>query len=90
VAGLPNRNERHKGWDHEEWEPSDALTSALGNTQLLPGTDRTGQLAGLEPHLREALMTLEDLERQRGLSGREKTRVGALRMLLASIERTEE
>ena len=86
---MPNRNERRQGWDHMEWEPSDALASALGNTPLLPGTDRDGQLAGLEPHLREALMALEDIERQRGLSGREKTRMGALRMLLASVERTE-
>ena len=90
VAGLPNRNEQRQGWDHEEWEPSNALTSALGSTQLLSGTDRDGQLAGLEPHLREALMALEDIERQRGLSGREKTRVGVLRMLLGSIERIEE
>jgi hypothetical protein len=86
---LPNRNERCQEWDHQEWEPSDALTSALGNMPLLIGTDRDGQLAGLKPHLREALITLEDIERQRGLSGREKVRVGALRMLLASIERIE-
>ena len=86
---MPNRNERRQGWDHQEWEPSDALTSALGNTQLLPGTDRDRQLTGLQPHLREALTTLEDIERQRGLSGREKTRVGALRMMLASVERIE-
>jgi hypothetical protein len=90
VAGLPKRNERRQGWGHEEWEPSNALTSALGNTQLLSGTVRDGQLAGLEPHLREALMALEEIERQRGLSGREKTRVGVLRMLLGSIERIEE
>jgi hypothetical protein len=89
VAGLPNRQEQHQVWDYQEWEPSDALTSALGNVPLQPGTNRDGQLAGLEPHLREALMTLEDIERKRGLSGREKTRAGALRMLLASIERTE-
>ena len=89
VAGLPNRNERRQGWDHEEWEPNGALASALGNTQLLPETDRDWQRAGLEPHLREALRTLEDIERHRGLSEREKTRVGALRMLLASVERTE-
>jgi len=94
VAGLPNRQEQHQewnyqGWDYQEWEPSDALTSALGNVPLQPGTNRDGQLPGLEPYLREALMRLEDIERQRGLSAREKTRVGALRMLLASIERTE-
>ena len=47
------------------------------------------QLAKLKPHLQEALMMLEHLERQRILSGREKTRVGALRMLLTSIERIE-
>ena len=86
---MPKRNERRQGWDHQEWEPSDALTSALGNMPLVTGTDRDGQLVGLEPHLRKALMTLEGIERQRGLSGREKTRVGALRMLLASIERIE-
>ena len=89
VAGLPNRQEQHQELDYQEWEPSDALTSALGNVPLQPGTDRDGQLPGLEPHLREALMTLEDIERQRGLSAREKTRVGALRMLQASIERIE-
>ena len=86
---MPNRQEQHQGWDYQEWEPSGVLTSALGNVPLQPGTNQDGQLATLEPHLREALMTLEDIERHRGLSAREKTRVGALRMLLASIERTE-
>ena len=89
VAGLPNRNEQRQRWDHKEWEPGDALRHALGGTPSLTGTDKVGQLAGLEPHLREALMTLEDIERHRGLSGREKTRAGVLRMLLASVERTE-
>jgi hypothetical protein len=89
VAGLPNRQEQHKGWDYQEWEPGDALTSALGNVPPQPGTNRDGQLAKLKPHLREALTTLEHLERQRFLSGREKTRVGTLRMLLTSIERIE-
>jgi len=89
VAGLPNRQEQHLGWDYQEWEPSDALTSALGNVPPQPGTNRDGQLANLKPHLQEALTTLEHLERQRILSGREKTRVGTLRMLLTSIERIE-
>src|SRR3954462_2518834 len=89
VAGLPNRQEQYQGWDYREWEPSDALTSALGNVPLQPGTNRDGQLATLKPHLQEALTTLEHLERQRILSGREKTRVGVLRMLLTSIERIE-
>jgi hypothetical protein len=94
VAGLPNRQEQHQrwahqGWDYQEWEPSDALTSALGNVSLQPGTNQDGQLAKLKPHLQEALTTLEHLERQRILSGREKTRVGVLRMLLTSIERIE-
>ena len=87
---MPNRNERRQGWDYEEWEPSDALMSALGNTHILSGAEtRDWQLAGLEPHLRAALMTLEDIERHRGLSEREKTQVGVLRMLLASVERTK-
>jgi hypothetical protein len=89
VAGLPNRNEQRQMWDHKEWEPGDALRHALGGTPSSTGTDRDGHLAGLEPHLREALMTLEDIERRRGLSEREKTRVGVLGMLLASVERTE-
>src|SRR5215213_5995139 len=29
VAGLPNRPERDQGGDHQEWKPSEALTSAL-------------------------------------------------------------
>ena len=56
---MPNRQEQHQGWDYQEWEPSDALTSALGNVPLQPGTNRDGQLATLKPHLQEALMTLE-------------------------------
>jgi hypothetical protein len=50
--------------------------------------DRSTDLGRLEPHLEEARATLERLERRRGLSVREKTRAGALRMLLSSIERT--
>jgi hypothetical protein len=94
VAGLPNRQEQHQVWEHQggayqEWEPSDTLTSALGSVPLQPGANRDGQLAKLKPHLQEALTTLKHLERQRILSGREKTREGALRMLLTSIERIE-
>jgi hypothetical protein len=54
---------------------------------LSPATVRNGDLAKLKPHLEEALITLERLERRRGLSEGEKTRVGALGMLLESIER---
>jgi hypothetical protein len=54
---------------------------------LLPGTERNRDLTRLEPYVQEALGTLEHLERQSGLSEREKARAGALRMLLASIER---
>ena len=62
--------------------------TALGGMPLSPGADRNGHLAQIEPHLvEEALATLGRLERQRGLSKREKTRAGALRMLLDSIER---
>jgi hypothetical protein len=53
---------------------------------LSPATDRNEDLVKLKPHLEEALWTLERLKRQRGLSEREKTRAGALRMLLSSIE----
>jgi hypothetical protein len=89
VAGLPNRQvERDQQWDHREWEPSGALRSALEGMPLSPGMDRSTDLGRLEPHLEEARATLERLERRRGLSVREKTRAGALRMLLSSIERT--
>jgi hypothetical protein len=40
--------------------------------------------------VQEALKTLEHLERQRGLSEREKARAGALGMLQASIERVQQ
>ena len=86
VAGLPNRPERDQGGDHQEWKPSGALTSALEEMPLLAQTRQNEDLARLKPHLEEALETLERLERQRGLSDREKMRGGALRMLLTSIE----
>jgi hypothetical protein len=90
VAGLPNRQEeRNQRWDHREWEPSGALTSALEEMPLLAQTRQNEDLARLKPHLEEALGTLERLERRRGLSNREKMRGGALRMLLRSIEQVE-
>ena len=87
VAELPNRPGRERGCDRGEWEPSGALTSALEQMSLLPGTERNGDPTRLEPYVEEALKTLEHLERQRGLSEREKARAGALGMLRASIER---
>ena len=87
VAGLPNRPERDQGWNHQEWEPSGALTSALEERPLLAKTSQNEDLAKLRPHLEEALETMERLERRRGLSDREKMRAGALRMLLTSIEK---
>jgi hypothetical protein len=86
---LPNRQELDPGWGHQEWEPGGDLTGALENISLLRGMNRDEDLANLKPHLEEALVTLERLERQRGLSGREKTRMGTLRMLLTSIERVK-
>ena len=59
---------------------------ALEEASLLPGATLDGDLAGLNPHLEEALEALGRLERRRGLSETEKMRAGALRMLLASIE----
>jgi hypothetical protein len=83
---LPSSQEREQGYNHQEWEPSRTLTSALEGLPLLAQTSRNEDLANLKPHLQEALKTLERLERQRGLSDREKMRGGALRMLLTSIE----
>ena len=83
---MPNRQERDQGWNHQEWEPSGALTSALQELPLLAQTSRNEDLANLRPHLEEALQMLERLEQKRGLSEREKMRGGALRMLLTSIE----
>jgi hypothetical protein len=87
---LPNRPGRERGRDREEWKPSGALTSALEGMSLLPGTERNGDPTRLEPYVQEALKTLEHLERQRGLSEREKARAGALGMLQASIERVQQ
>ena len=83
---MPNSQERDQGWNHQEWEPSRALTSALQELPLLAQAPRNENLANLKPHLEEALETLERLERKRDLSDREKMRGGALRMLLTSIE----
>ena len=68
-----------------EWEPSEALRKALGRTPLLPGRVQDGHLAGLRPHLEEALGELGRLERRGGLSRRERVRAEALRRLLAAI-----
>jgi len=92
VAGLPKpkRHRRHgQARDREQWEPSAALTSALEESSLLSGTSRDGDLARLEPHLREALGELGRLEQRRGLSEGERIREEALGMLLAFIEQLE-
>jgi hypothetical protein len=74
--------------EHEqEWEPSAALVGALEEASLLPGETLDGDLAGLKPHLEEALAALGRLGRRRDLSETEKMRAEALRMLLVSIER---
>ena len=90
MAGLPKPKERGQARNQEEWEPGASLTGALEGLSLLPATHRDGDLARLGPHLEEALGELADLEWRRGLSGRERTREEALRMLLASIERAEQ
>ena len=64
---MPERREK------EQWEPSEALTSALEEASLLPGAPLDGDLAGLKRHLSET----------------EKIQAEALRMLLASIERAQ-
>jgi hypothetical protein len=87
---LPNNLGRDRSRYPQEWEPREALTNALGNMPPSPGTGRNGDLAKLEPCLQEALGTLERLKQQRGLSEREKTRAGALRMLLSSIDRVRQ
>jgi hypothetical protein len=70
---LPNRQERDQGWNHQEWEASRALTSALQELPCLAQTSQNEDLANLKPHLEE---TLERLEQKRGLSDREKMRGG--------------
>jgi hypothetical protein len=86
---LPNRPERDQGSNHQEWEPSGAMTSALEESPLQAQRSQNEDRANLKAHLEEALETLERLERQRGLSDREKMRVGALRMLLTSIKQVK-
>jgi hypothetical protein len=65
------------------------LVDALEGLSLLPATHRDADLARLGPHLEKALRELADLEWRRGLSGRERIREEALRILLASIELAE-
>ena len=86
---MPNRQERDQGWNHQEWVPSRALTSALEELPLPVQIPRNEDRANLKAHLEEALETLEHLERRRGLSDKEKMRGGALRMLLTSIEQVK-
>ena len=86
---MPNRQERDQGSNHQEWEPSRALTSALEELPLPVQIPRNEDLANLKAHLEEALEMLELLERQRGLSDREKMRGGVLRMLLTSIKQVK-
>jgi hypothetical protein len=69
---------RHK----EEWEPGGALREALERLPLRPGPGRGERLAGLAPHLQEALGELGRLGRRRGLSDGERVAQGALRALL--------
>ena len=60
---MPNRQERDQGWNHQEWVPSRALTSALEELPLPVQIPRNEDLANLKAHLEEALETLERLER---------------------------
>jgi hypothetical protein len=92
VAGLPERQGHGRARDQEEqeWEPSAPLMGALEEASLLPGATLDGDLAGLKPHLEEALVALGRLGRRRDLSEAEKMRAEALRMLLASIERAQQ
>ena len=59
----------------------------MEEASLLPGETLDGDLAGLKPHLEEALAALERLGHRRDLSETERRREAALRMLLASIKR---
>ena len=86
---MPERRGRGRARrnQEEEWEPSAALMGALERMSLAPGATLDGDLAGMKPHLEEALGALGSLGRRRDLSETEKMRAEALRMLLASIER---
>ena len=89
---MPERqgHARARNQEEQEWQPSAALTGALEGASLLPGATLDGDLAGLKPHLEEALAALGRLGRRRNLSETEKMRAEALRMLLASIERARQ
>ena len=84
------RKQNQEGRVREEWEPSATLMDAVQGLSLVPGATLDGELAGLKPHLEEALGALERLERRRDLSETEKMRAEAFRMLLASIERVRQ
>jgi hypothetical protein len=86
VAGLPKSRDLVRVSHQQEWKPNAALMSTLGGVFLPPGPDQDGELARLKPHVEEALKVLAGLDRQRGLSEREKERESALRTLLVSIE----
>jgi hypothetical protein len=88
---LPERQGHGRARDQEgEWEPSAGLMGALGRMSLAPGETLDGDLAGMKPHLEEALGALGRLGQRRDLSETERMRAEALRMLLASIERAQQ
>ena len=88
---MPERQGHGRARDQEgEWEPGAGLLGALEKTSLLPGETLDGDLAGMKPHLQEALGALGRLGQRRDLSETEKLRAEALRMLLASIERAQQ
>jgi hypothetical protein len=68
----------------DEWEPGEALRSALEGLPLRPGPIQDGHLARLWPLVEEALGELGHLERERGLSDGELARKEALGELLAA------
>lgn len=85
---MPKRRRYEQARDREEWEPGAALMGAMEGARLPPGPSREANIAVLKPHVEEALGALSGLERQRGLSERERMRAEALGMLLEHIEKT--
>ena len=87
---MPKRRRYEQARDREEWEPGAARMEAMEGARLPPVPSRDANIAVLKPHVEEALRALSGLERQRGLSGRERMRAEALGMLLEHIEKTGE
>jgi hypothetical protein len=73
----------------DEQEPIEVVLHNLRSMPLVPGPAQSDTIARLRPQLEEALMALDDLERDTGLSFEERQQQEALRALRSAMQDLE-